>query len=85
MAAHRYVARNPVRAGLCAEPRNWRWSSYRALIGLERPPIFLDVRGALAAFGGFGKAAEVVYARTVAATSSPLDDLPYKLAETAGV
>jgi putative transposase len=85
MAAHRYVARNPVRAGICADPGDWRWSSYRSLIGVELPPIFLDVHGALAAFGGFGRAAEVVFARTVAATSSPLDDLPYKLAETAGV
>jgi putative transposase len=85
MAAHRYVARNPVRAGLCAEPGDWRWSSYRALTGTERPPIFLDVRGALAAFGGFGRTAEVVYARTVAAVSSPLDGLPYKVAETVGV
>jgi REP element-mobilizing transposase RayT len=85
MAAHRYVARNPIRAGLCATPADWRWSSYRALAGLQRPPSFLDVKGALATFGEFGTAAEVVYARTVAATSSPLDDVPYKLAETAGV
>jgi hypothetical protein len=40
MAAHRYVARNPVRAGLCAAPADWRWSSYRALVGTELPPIF---------------------------------------------
>jgi putative transposase len=85
MAAHRYVARNPVRAGLCLNPGDWRWSSYRALVGLERPPFFLDVEGALGTFGGFGLSAQVVYARTAAAASSPLDDLPYKLAETAGV
>ena len=85
MAAHRYVARNPVRAGLCSDPAGWRWSSYRALVGRERPPILLDVKGAMAAFGGFGAAAEIVFMRTVTATSSPLDDLPYKLAETAGV
>jgi REP element-mobilizing transposase RayT len=85
MAAHRYVARNPVRAGLCAKPGDWRWSSYQALVGREQPPILLDVKGALAAFGGFGTAAEVVFARTVAAASSPLDDVPYKLARTAGV
>lgn len=33
-----YVVRNPVRAGLCAHPRDWRWSSYAATIGPERPP-----------------------------------------------
>jgi hypothetical protein len=30
-------------------------------------------------------AAEASYAATISADSSPLDDLPYKLAETAGV
>lgn len=30
MAAVRYVAMNPVRARLCAEPRDWAWSSTRA-------------------------------------------------------
>jgi putative transposase len=43
MEAHRYVALNPVRAGLCDDPAEWRWGSYRALAGLERPPDFLDV------------------------------------------
>jgi putative transposase len=34
----RYVPRNPVRAGLCTNPAEWRWSSYRATVGLERKP-----------------------------------------------
>jgi REP element-mobilizing transposase RayT len=84
MAAHRYVARNPVRAGLCATPSDWHWSSYRALVGDELPPIFLDVKGALSTFGTFGIASEAVFARTISAPTSPLDDLPYKLAETTG-
>lgn len=38
-----YIARNPVRAGLCGDPADWRWSSYRATIGLEPPgPIAID-------------------------------------------
>jgi REP element-mobilizing transposase RayT len=85
MAAHRYVARNPVRAGLSRDPAGWEWSSYRAVIGLDVPPIFLDVAGALHAFGNTGKPATVSYANTIAAASSPLDDLPYDLARTAGV
>jgi putative transposase len=84
IAAHRYVARNPVRAGLCARPRDWQWSSYRALVGEELAPIMLDVRGALSSFGTFGKSPEAVYARIVSAPTSPLDELPYKLAETTG-
>jgi putative transposase len=33
----RYVARNPVEAGLCARPEDWPWSHHAALIGLRRP------------------------------------------------
>jgi len=40
---HRYVALNPVRAGLCREPAQWPWGSYKAICGLERPAEFLDV------------------------------------------
>lgn len=31
----RYLALNPVRAGLCDAPGDWRWGSYRALVGGE--------------------------------------------------
>jgi putative transposase len=40
-AAACYVVLNPVRAGLCATPASWPWSSYRATAGLEPPPPFL--------------------------------------------
>jgi len=30
-----------VRAGLCAHPDEWPWSSYRATAGLEPSPAFL--------------------------------------------
>ena len=30
IAAVRYIERNPVRAGLCAQPEDWRWSSVHA-------------------------------------------------------
>ncbi len=39
----RYVALNPVRAGLCADPADWPWSSFRALVGLECAPPYLHV------------------------------------------
>ena len=35
----RYVARNPVRSQLCATPREWRWSSHRATLGLAAPGV----------------------------------------------
>ena len=43
LEAHRSIALNPVRAGHCADPADWRWGSYRALAGLERPVDFLDI------------------------------------------
>ncbi len=33
----RYIALNPVRAGVCAAPEDWRWSSYAAAIGQRSP------------------------------------------------
>ena len=30
MACHQYIELNPVRAGLCEDPRDYRWSSFRA-------------------------------------------------------
>jgi putative transposase len=38
----RYVAYNPVRAGLCAEPSDWPWSSYRACAGIDPAPPLLN-------------------------------------------
>ncbi len=37
----RYVARNPIEKGLCARAEEWRWSSHRALAGLDAMPRFL--------------------------------------------
>lgn len=47
----RYLARNPVESGLCAQPSEWPWSSYRACAGLEPAPAFLHIMSALAPFG----------------------------------
>jgi|1186.fasta_scaffold144215_2 putative transposase len=45
----RYVARNPVRAGLRDRPEQWWWSSHRAVLGLE-PGGFVAARAVLALF-----------------------------------
>ena len=37
----RYVVLNPLRAGLCGHPRDWRWSSYAATAGTKPRPHFL--------------------------------------------
>ena len=39
----RYIVLNPVRAGLCRHPGEWRWSSYRALLGRVGRPRFLTL------------------------------------------
>jgi putative transposase len=39
----RYIILNPVRAGIIGKAEEWLWSSYRATIGIEKPPAFLSV------------------------------------------
>jgi len=52
LEACRYVVLNPVRAGLCSDPSDWRWSSYRACAGLGTPEPFLAHRDLLGLFEG---------------------------------
>lgn len=40
----RYVARNPVRDGLCTWPQDWRWSSYPGSAGYGPSFHFVDDR-----------------------------------------
>ena len=57
----RYIARNPVEAGLCGEPGAWVWSSHAAVLGAARPPAWLDVARLLGYFGINGGAPLAVY------------------------
>lgn len=47
----RYVVLNPVRAGMVAAPGDWPWSSYRATVGADDPPAWLQAEALLAPFG----------------------------------
>jgi putative transposase len=47
----RYTVRNPIEKGFCARPDEWPWSSYRASVGLDDVPLFLDISGLLSYFG----------------------------------
>jgi hypothetical protein len=49
LVAARYIVRNPVSAGLCGHPGEWRWSSHRATLGLD-PPGFVAVGSLLEHF-----------------------------------
>jgi REP element-mobilizing transposase RayT len=46
-----YVLRNPIEAGIVDHAAAWRWSSYRALVGLEAAPAWLRVDDVLQLFG----------------------------------
>ena len=50
LSALRYVALNPVQAGLCAAPAAWPWSSYGQLVGVDRPASFVSRAHALSLF-----------------------------------
>jgi putative transposase len=62
----RYIALNPVEAGLCARPEAWAWSSHAAAVGEVRAPAWLDVRRLLEYFGAAGGDPAERYARFVA-------------------
>ena len=49
----RYIALNPVEAGLCTEPRGWVWGSHAAVID-GTAPAWLDVQRLLGFFGAAG-------------------------------
>ncbi|MDX6512382.1 MAG: REP-associated tyrosine transposase [Gaiellaceae bacterium] len=64
---HRYIARNPVRAGMCTDPAAYRWSSHAALIGRVKAPPFLAVDEVLRLFGRTRAAARRALREFVAA------------------
>ena len=42
LACMRYIELNPVRAGLCAAPEHYRWSSFAHHVGLRVDPLVTD-------------------------------------------
>ncbi len=58
----RYVVLNPVRAGLVSDADAWRWSSYRATVGAEAAPAWLDRDGLLDRFASGAVAPALAYA-----------------------
>ena len=61
----RYVVLNPVRAGFVPAPDDWVWSSYRATVGLDTAPVWLDVPCVLHLFDGDAAMARRAYAQFV--------------------
>jgi REP element-mobilizing transposase RayT len=67
----RYLPLNPVRAGLCAAPEDWPWSSYAATAGLVPAPPFLHLDEVLGMLGS-----TAAYVKWVALGTDPavIDD-----------
>jgi REP element-mobilizing transposase RayT len=61
----RYVVLNPVRAGMVRHAGQWRWSSYREMIGRRAAPAWLSVEDALRHFDADRQAAARRYIRFV--------------------
>ncbi len=73
----RYVVCNPVRAGLCSKPKDWKWSSYNATAYGKNVPDFLEVDWLLKQFSDDVASARNQYMEFVEAglamNKSPLD------------
>jgi putative transposase len=74
-SVHRYIALNPVKAGLVQSPAEWRWGSFRAIAGLAPAPRFLNVIQALSLFDLSERSARVAFAALI--TDTPTFALPY--------
>ncbi len=61
----RYIVLNPIRVGLIKRPEQWKWSSYRATIGLVKSPPFLNVDWILSQFDRRKRVAMEKYRRFV--------------------
>jgi len=59
----RYVVLSPVRARMVRRPEEWPWSSYRASVGAEEAPDWLDVDWLLSHFGANRSGAVAAYRR----------------------
>jgi putative transposase len=80
LEALRYIALNPVRAGLTPRPELWRWSSYRDTIGLRAWQAWVHHDRVLALFNADPSVARTRYAEFVNAGISstgrpPLSEL----------
>jgi len=61
-----YIALNPVRVKLARKAEDWIWSSYRAIIGVDQVPGWLEAHYIREQFGSTMKKAKKNYERFVA-------------------
>ncbi len=60
----RYIARNPVEAGLCRTAEAWKWSSHRGVLD-GTAPAWVDRAGLLERCGTTGGEPDIVYRELV--------------------
>jgi putative transposase len=63
--ACRYIALNPVRAGVCLFAEDWPWSSHAEALGLRPPQPFFDPHDVLGIFDDCPEVARLAYKRYV--------------------
>jgi hypothetical protein len=64
-----------------ARPDDWQWSSYRAHVGLEHPPAYLDLASFHRLFGRAPAQACRVYGRYVRDALNPVSDTGFRRPE----
>jgi REP element-mobilizing transposase RayT len=63
----RYIVNNPVEAGMVQHPADWPHSSFRAIRGLEKVPVYLETDFLLGHFSSSRKKAQKMYEEFVLA------------------
>jgi len=58
---NRYIVNNPVRARIVESPAEWKWSSFRAMVGKATPPPYLDAEWTLGQFARRLERARILY------------------------
>lgn len=75
LAVARYIVLNPIRAGICDHPGEYRWSSYRAIAGLEEIPPVITAETILSQFGPRRRRAQEAYRSFVESELSAAMDI----------
>lgn len=77
----RYIVLNPIRAHMVKNVRDWKWSSYHAMIGKKAVPEYLETSGILACFSKQKKRAigkYIDFVRAGVGLSSVWDNLKFQ-------
>ncbi len=71
-----YIAANPVEAGLCRSPEDWRWNSHACVVGRQAVPGWLDVERLFERFEVWGGNPRARYLEAVAQRGARVELAP---------